>query len=305
MSADAPRRKRAAAANEQEERSPEDDRQPGCAGEPEQEAGEDLPGVEDQPGARRSVRPGVRVGLSGRRHRIARQGDTDREQGQPDRHDVGQVPGRPELRGVPQDRAQAEEERARDPDPAVDPEAPEHPERDRHVERPEDRGDELCVRGQTPDRDERHEHDSRQRRERQERVLAGLAVRPERRDDVLEQVVPADPGLVVDGVADGRPPVEECLRLPDEVVVVARPVGVAGDIDDQQQGRDGEADGDRRIGPGPGPDEAVRRGVRRRALRYTPLHLSARAGGGPPWQPPLPVCPTEAPQRRRGRSRPP
>ena len=58
-------------------------------------------------------------------------------------------------------------------------------------------------------------------------------------------------------------------------------------------------------GPRRGSGAGIGPGVARGTLRYTPLHLSARAGGAPPWLPPNPVCPTEAPRRRSGRWRPP
>ena len=90
---------------------------------------------------------------------------------------------------------------------------------------------------QAPDRDERHEHDGGQRREREQRVAGRLAVRPDRQEDVLEEVVAVDPGLVGDRVADRGAAVEERLGLPHEVVVVALPRGVADDVDDQAAGR--------------------------------------------------------------------
>ena len=83
-------------------------------------------------------------------------------------------------------------------------------------------------------------------------------MRTGRDEDVLEEVVAAAARGVVDRVADRRSPVEERLGLPDEVVVVARPAGVADEVDREQQGGDRQADqrpsrrtrsGHRRSGP--------------------------------------------------------
>ena len=60
--------------------------------------------------ARRPVGPVDRPAEVSRRRPVRAECDPDREQAQPDRHHVGQIPGRALLRGVPEDRPEAEEE---------------------------------------------------------------------------------------------------------------------------------------------------------------------------------------------------
>ena len=196
---------------------------------------------------------------------------------------MGQEPRRAQLRRIPQDRPEAEEKRGRDADPGPDGKQAQYPEGDRHVERADDRGHQLGIGGQAPDGDKWHQQDGRQWGKRHECVASRLAVRPNRWDDVLELIVtgPGRPGR--NRVADGGAPVQKGLSLPHEVVVVRGPIRIADEIDAEQQERDREAGHDRKAGTGAGVGETGVPGVRRRALRYTPLHLSARAGGGPPW----------------------
>jgi hypothetical protein len=62
------------------------------------------------------------------------------------------------------------------------------------------------------------------------------------------------------------------------MVVVARPAGVADDVDREQGPRSPARPRPSRRSPR-GIGGAARSGVRRGTLRYTPLHLSARSGG--------------------------
>ena len=208
------------------------------------------------------------------RVRIGADRDPDRRERQADRQHVGLVPGRPDLGGVPEDRPEAEEQRRRDPNPTPDRQPAEHPEGQPHVDRAEDGEDELAVRIESPDRDERHEHDRRQGRERNH--AAPDAVGGRDRQDVLEEGVARRGGRRLDRVTDRRLPFEERHGLPLEMVVEA--IGMTQGKDHQGDRDQGGADRNR-------DQERGRRGIRgqsKSTLCYPAVHLIARSGRSNP-----------------------
>ena len=200
--------------------------------------------------------------------------DADREEDERDRDDMGEEPGRAELRGVPEDRSEAEEDRRREPDAARYGQPAERPPRQADVHGAQEHRDGADVRADAPDGHERHQEDRGQRRERQERARRRWVVGQLAQGvDVLHPVVAQREAATVDRVVDHRRAVQEGERLPHEVVVVAvaarEPVGREGERD--QAGADGERGQ---------PIEPVEQDVQATgasdALCYAPKHLIAR-----------------------------
>ncbi len=294
----APPQPRPAAAHEQEERRSEQDREAGGAGQAEQQPGEELTAVDARPkiaDRRRHPAPaepgapgigrrgwlgfGLRqIVLVGSRLRIGAEGDPHREQGQADGKDVGLVPRRADLGGVPEHRSEGQEERRREADPASDRQAPEHPPGDPDVDRADDGEDELPVGVVSPCSDEREQQDRRQRRERD--VAARHAVVRRYLPDVVEEGVAGRSVGGLDRVPDRGLAFEERLGLPLEVVV--EPERLVVRVDDQGDRDEGESDGRRRqrrprraAAPSCHRDDAcrVRFGLLRSTLCYPAIHL--------------------------------
>jgi hypothetical protein len=284
---------RPAAADEQEERRPEDDRQPARAGEAEQEPGQELARIDEGPrpgnggdcraraGAGRDDRRHVigQVVLVERRVRVRPERDSDREEQQEHGQRMGLVPRRRELGGIPEHRPEREEQRDREAHAPTDRQPAEHPPRDDDVDRGERREDQLAVGRAAPRRDERQQHDRRQRRERD--VAAWYAVGRLDRPDVVEAGVAAARVHGPDRVADRRLALEPRLRLPLEVVVDA--VRPGGGVHEQGRQHEAQPDGDRGDGPEPAGtgcgDDRVAGGLwriewLRTTLCYPALHLS-------------------------------
>ncbi len=259
----------AARADEDEEWRPDHDRQAGRPGQSEQQPGRELAPVDRE--SRQP--PSSPSGHPTQRRRVAVERHTDRQHRQSDGKDVGLVPGRGVLGGVPEDRPEGEEDRRPEAHEPPDRQTPDHPPADGHVDRGEDREDPLVVSGQPPDRHERQEEDRGQRRERQDATRD--AVGSDDRQDVLEPGVAGQVGRCLDRVADRRMTLEERRRLPHEVVVVT--VRVRQRVHDQ--GHEGEEapDRDRRqaFGSGWQPPiwREIRTGVRLATLCYAPIHL--------------------------------
>ena len=150
----------------------------------------------------------------------------DGEHREADRDDMGEVPGRAELRRVPEDRAEREEDGRREPDPTRSGSRPSTHQAIPTSSAAEDRRTTTwIVRREPPERDERHEHDGGQRRERNQRPRRDAVDRCDRQH-VLEVLV-ARIAAGVDRVADRGLALEERGRLPDEVVVGAVAAGRA------------------------------------------------------------------------------
>ena len=269
---------RAAAADEQEERRAEDDRQPARAGEPEQEAGEELAAGRGRAGRAPPARPRTpaaagadrddarrRRRTAGRPRRSRRPGrapsatPTEQQQ-QRDRQDVGLVPRR--RRAGPSTRTpsrSAKKTVAADAHDAPDRQPAEHPPR---------------AARRRPRRGSRRRAGCRSRGPRAPRTAGGAiagsggngivaarhAVARGDRQDVLEAGVAGARVDRPDRVADRGLALEEGQRLPHEVVVDAARLGDRV----HEQGRQHEAQPDRhrdRRVPAPG---TVGRRFRRR-----------------------------------------
>ena len=244
---------RPAASHEDEEWRPEDDGQAGRAGDAEQEPGGELPTIDERPGpvetrhqhrglsaevqieaaaARRaSARLGTRhrirlIRVSGERS-VAPQGDPDRQDGGRQGHHVSEEPGGAEPGRVPEHRPEPEEDRHRQPDGPPDRQAAQQPPAEADVDRPDHHRDQPLIGREAPDRDDGHEDDGRQGRERQEPVTRQATTGIADGKDILEVVVSGH------GPGDLGATVQEGDGLPDEVVVVAdrawQPVGRQGD----------------------------------------------------------------------------
>ncbi len=145
------RRQSLPGADEGEERGAEDDRQARRGGETEQEPGDELAWLDaERPPVRRldgrldegrvdlvgvsvidlvPVFGGLRVGADR---------DADGQEGQPDRDDVGLVPGGRDLGRVPEDRPEGEEDRRAESDDDADRQPSDRPPAERDVDRGED-----------------------------------------------------------------------------------------------------------------------------------------------------------------------
>ena len=150
-------------------------------------------------------------------------------------------------------------------DPAPDRQAPEHPPGDPDVDGGDDREDELAVGVVTPGGDERQQQDGRQRWKRD--VAARHAVVGRDLPDVVEEGVAGRVGGGLDRIPDRGLALEEGLRLPLEVVVEPKGLGVR--VDDQGDRDQDEPDGGRR-----------QRGLRRAAAPRS-LTAACRVRSGP------------------------
>ena len=218
--------------------------------------------------------PGV-VGIG---PRIVAQGDPDGEQGRDHGDEVGEVPGAADGGRPPPDRAGREQDRRQRPDHQPDPEAAEHPPRGPDADRGQGDGDRLLVDGQAQQGDERQQHERGQGRERQQDLARRLSRGVEQRIDVLEVPVRRTVRAVGDRPVERNLPVQECVRLPDEMVVLVVVLGVGPRVQRERRQRQQQPDDDGR--------EATGAGLGRqygpvRGLGYTPLHLQRCVRGSP------------------------
>jgi hypothetical protein len=184
---------------------------------------------------------------------------------------VGLVPGRDELRRVPEDRPEGEEGRRRDPDREPDRQAADQPPADPDVEGGQGDKHDLAVRGKPTQGDERQEEQRRQRRERDQ--AAGDAVAGVDRQDVLVVLVARR------RIADGGMALEEGRSLPDEVIVW--PLDQGPCVDGKGHQHEADPDGGRQPGQRTRFRPSIRPGIPGATLCYAPIHLHARAGADP------------------------
>ena len=253
--------------------------------------------VEPSPGGspapalpRPAARPAPRL-----RPCLAVEREPDGRQREPDGHDVGEVPGGAERRRVPERRPRADEERQQVADGGAHREPAEEPERDRHVERADHDRRGGSGRSARPNRA------TNGRSTTAGSGGNGIIPRPvgsprssTTGDHVVEVVVARAVGRLDDGEPDGELAVEPGLGLPGEVVVDGL-VGGPRELVEREAGQH-EAEADDQRGPGPrgGRRGKGAAGIGRRALGYTPVHLSARSRR--PYQ-----HPCQAPLRARAR----
>jgi hypothetical protein len=184
---------------------------------------------------------------------------------------VGEVPRGPELGGVPEDRSEPKivvarritRMRAAGPRPAGGRRSPE--------------ADAMsCWSVASPGR-----RTGRARGPaaagRDEAAPGSPAVLADDRQNVLEEGIADQIGSRRDRVVDLGAAVEERLRLPHEVVVVAE--GVPDRVRDEGDANERKRDPRRSPPAGPPLHRSVGPGVRRTTLCYAALHLNARAGG--------------------------
>ena len=161
-----------------------DDRQPGRAGKPEQEAGEELAAVRDEPAEAASPAPldrsrparrrpsgsppvPVRELVVAERRAPGPRRGRRRSRGRPARP-PGRGPGTTSSRAGRRTRRPSRSRRRRSPPTRTqrpDRQVAERPPGEPDVDRAEDREDQLAVGGEAPQRDERQQDDGRQRRE--------------------------------------------------------------------------------------------------------------------------------------------
>jgi hypothetical protein len=274
-----------AGTDECQERQTEQHRDARRRGETEQQAGGELAAVDrgQAPwgGSRRGclIRGAVRA-ITKRvadRGRIGAERNTDREERQPDGCDMRLVPRGRDLGREPEHRPEREEHGRREPDDRTDRQATDRPPAQDDVDRGQDGEDQPVVRGQAPDGDEGQQQEGGQRREGEQ--ATGDAVGGRDRQDVLEERVARQATARRNGIADGGLPLEECRRLPDEVVVV--PVDPRHEVDGERRQRQYDRGDDRT--PGVEWTVSIHRprvvgarigsGVRWATLCYAPIHL--------------------------------
>jgi hypothetical protein len=143
--------------------------------EPAQEEAALLEGLKQWTAARGDGRREVRRAASEDLLVLGIQSQRYREQHERDGHDVREEPRRGQHRRVPVHRSKSEEERRQDSGQTVGTDPGGHAPRQADVDGADRDADQLRVRGQAEDGDERHDHNRRQRREGEQAVavLAG------------------------------------------------------------------------------------------------------------------------------------